>query len=62
MSLLYVLMVLVVIGVILWAVQQLPLDATIKRIIWVVAIVFVVLWLVSVLFPGVGIMRVGPLR
>jgi len=43
---------LIVVGLLLWAVEQLPLDATIKRLIHVVAIVFAVLWLLHLLFPG----------
>lgn len=40
---------LVLIGLVLWAISLLPLDPAIHQIIRVVAIVFVVLWLLSVL-------------
>jgi hypothetical protein len=41
---------LVLAGLILWAITQFPLDATIVRIIRVVVIVAVVLWLLGVFF------------
>lgn len=43
---------LIILGLLLWVVDQLPIDATIKRIIHVVMIVVAVLWVLSVLFPG----------
>ncbi len=45
------LVALVVAGLILWAIGQLPLDATIAQIIRVVVIVLVVLYVLSV-FTG----------
>jgi len=39
--------VLIVLGLVLWGVQQLPLDATIKRLIYVVVIIFAVLYLLK---------------
>lgn len=45
---------LVIIGLVLWVVGQLPIDDTIKRIINVVVIVCVVLWLLSVLLGYSG--------
>lgn len=47
MSLISILVVLVLAGVVLWAVSQFPLDATIVKIIRVVVVVFVVLWLLQ---------------
>ncbi len=47
MTLLGLVLVLVVIGVVLWGVQQLPLDPAIKNTIRVVVIVVVVVWLAS---------------
>jgi hypothetical protein len=38
---------LVIIGVCLYLVEQIPMDATIKTIIRVVVILFVVLWLLQ---------------
>lgn len=43
---------LIIAGLLLWVIDQLPLDATIKRIIHVVVIVAVIIWLLSVFFPG----------
>jgi low temperature requirement protein LtrA len=40
---------LIIVGLILWVVQQIPMDAVIARIIRVVIIVCVVLWLLSIL-------------
>lgn len=55
MPLITVLVVLVVVGVLLWAVQTvIPMDAKIKQIITVVAIVSVCLWLLSLFVPGLG--------
>jgi len=53
MSIISILITLCIIGVILWGVQQIPMDPTIKRIIVVVAIVLVLLWLLTSL-SGTG--------
>jgi hypothetical protein len=46
MTLFALLLVLVVVGVLLWALSQFPaIDPTIKKVIYVVVIVVVVLWL-----------------
>lgn len=42
---------LIVIGLLLWLIQQLPLDPTIMMIIRVVIIVFAIIWLLQFL-PG----------
>ena len=52
MSLIGLVIVLVIAGLLLWAVGQIPMDATIAKIIRVVVIVVVVLWLLTALFPG----------
>jgi hypothetical protein len=65
--LIQVVVVLVVVGLILWALSQIPMDATIARILRVVIIVVVCLWLLYVLvgylpaggYPG-GHGRLGP--
>ena len=45
-----------IVGVVLWLVSLIPMDATIKKIITVVGVVLVCLWLiVSVLLPLAGI-------
>lgn len=45
---------LVVVGLILWVIQQIPMDPTIARVIRVVVIVAVCLWLLSLLVPMFG--------
>lgn len=47
MPLLAILAVLIVVGVLVWAAESLPLSAPFKTLIRVVAVVAVVLWLVS---------------
>lgn len=47
MSILSLLATLILIGVVLYLIQLIPMDATIKRIIYVLAIVVVILWLIS---------------
>lgn len=48
MSLLTIVIVLIVIGVLLWLVNsQVPMDATIKKIINIVVVIAVVLWLLK---------------
>ena len=48
MTLIGMLVVLVVVGLVLWAVQTaIPMDATIKKIITVVVVLFVCLWLLE---------------
>ena len=54
-----ILIALILAGLVLWAIGQLPLDATIQRIIRVVVIVAVVLYIVGAftgraLLPGLG--------
>jgi hypothetical protein len=45
---------LVIIGLILWLVGMLPIDAKIKQIINVIVVVFIVIWLITMLLPLVG--------
>jgi ABC-type siderophore export system fused ATPase/permease subunit len=42
-----ILVTLVVVGVVLYLVNLIPMDNTIKRIIYVLAILFIILWLLS---------------
>jgi hypothetical protein len=51
-SLVGILVFLIVIGLILYIIQILPIDALIKRIAYVVVLVFILLWLVSLLGGG----------
>lgn len=60
MPLLYhAIITLVLAGLVLWAITQFPLDATIAKIIRVVVVVAVVLWLLGAFFgfPGLGAFR-----
>lgn len=41
------LVTLIIIGAVLYVVQLLPIDATVKRIAYVLVIVFVVVWLLN---------------
>lgn len=52
--LLSIVITLCVVGLILWVLQQIPMDATIARIIRVVVIVVVCLWLLQVLVGNFG--------
>ena len=52
--LIQIVIALVVIGLVLWIVEQIPMDATIARIIRVVIIVAVCLWLLNLLVPMIG--------
>lgn len=47
--LIQVIITLVIVGLILWVVSQIPMDPTIARIIRVIVIVCVCLWLLSML-------------
>jgi hypothetical protein len=47
-----IIVTLAVAGLALWAITQLPLDATIVRLIRVVVIVVAVLYLIDALFGG----------
>ena len=62
MSLVSVVVVLVVVGILLWLLERfVPMDATIKRIIFAVVIIAVVLWLLSAfgLLSGLNSIRIG---
>ena len=52
-SLIGILIFLIVIGLVLYVLQLLPIDATIKRIIYIVLVVFIVIYLLQLLV-GVG--------
>ena len=47
MPLFYIVVVLILVGLALWVIDQIPIDGAIKRIIRVVVIVVVILWLLS---------------
>ncbi len=56
MTLIQLVVVLIVVGVALYLVQTIPMDATIKTIIRVVVILAVVLWLLQ----AFGLLSGGP--
>jgi len=50
MSLISIVIVLIIIGVLLWLINNfIPMDAKIKKILNIVVVVFVVLWLLNLL-------------
>lgn len=55
MTLLSLVVALILVGVLLYVVNLIPLDPTIKKLIQIVVIVFVALWLLSALFGGVSL-------
>ncbi len=59
-SFLNVIVVLVVVGLALWIIQQIPMDATIAKLIRVVIVVFAAIWLLYFVTgllggPGLGV-------
>jgi len=46
---------IVILGVVVWGMDQLPIDDTFKRVAKVVAIVALVIWVVVILIGMVGI-------
>jgi hypothetical protein len=60
MDLLTLIVVIVIVGVALWAINQyVPMQPPIKTILNVVVILILVIWLLTALFPGLGNIRVG---
>lgn len=55
MSLISLVLVLIVIGVLLWLINNfIPMDAKVKQIINVVVIIAIILWILSILLGGLG--------
>jgi hypothetical protein len=55
MSLFHIFIIIVVVGVLLWAVNQyVPMQAQVKKILNIVVVLFIVCWLLSLLLPMVG--------
>jgi hypothetical protein len=52
--LIQIVVALVIVGLILWVIQQIPMDPTIARIIRVIVIVVVCLWLLMLLVSIAG--------
>jgi hypothetical protein len=61
MSLISLLIWLIILGLVLYLINTLPIDLTLKRIIHIVVVVIVVLWLLQVLgvLGGLGDIRIG---
>jgi len=58
LTLIGIVVTLIVVGLLLWAAEQIPMDGTIRRILEVIVVVFVVLWLLSafgLLGTGTGV-------
>jgi hypothetical protein len=47
MSLVSLIVILIVVGLLLWAITQLPLDPMITHIIRILIVLFVILWLLQ---------------
>jgi hypothetical protein len=61
MPLLQILITLVVVGVLLWLVNLIPMQGTIKSILNAIVVIAVVLWLLNIfgLFHSLSHIRVG---
>jgi len=60
MSLLNLLIVFVVVGFLLYLINQfIPMDAKVKQIMNVVVVILLVLWVLSLFFPGLGTIHIG---
>lgn len=62
MSLITLVVLLIIVGVLLWVVNtQIPMDATIKKIINIVVIIVVCLWLLTIfgILPDLNAIKVG---
>lgn len=62
MSLISLVVTLIVVGVLLWAVNEyIPMDAKVKRLLNIVVMIVLVLWLLSAfgLFSHFGHVRIG---
>ena len=61
MSIITLVVTLAVVGLLLWGINQIPMEGTIKKILNVVVIIAVILWLLSAfcLLQCVGSIRLG---
>jgi hypothetical protein len=64
MPIIQVLVTLVVVGILLWLVNLIPMQGTIKSILNAIVVIFVVVWLLNVfgLMPYLTRVRVGNFR
>lgn len=58
--LIQILIALIIVGLILWAITQIPMDPAISRIIRVVVIVFVCIWLIYALLGAGSLIGSAP--
>jgi len=54
MSLVSLSIVLLIFGAILYLVSLAPIDGTIKRVIHVIALLFLIIWVLRALAPSIG--------
>lgn len=59
MSLIGLVVILIVIGLVLYLLDLLPLDAKIRSLIRIVVVVFVILWLLTLFLPALGTVHLG---
>lgn len=53
--LLYLIVVLLIVGVLLWAIRSMPwIDANIKQVIYILVVVVVAIWVIYTLFGAIG--------
>lgn len=55
MDLLSLLVILIILGVVVYLVQMIPMDARIKNAMLVITIAFIVIWLLKILLGGSGV-------
>lgn len=54
MSLVSIIIVLLIFGAILYLIEIVPIDGTIKRVIHVIALLFLIIWVLRALAPSLG--------
>lgn len=60
MPILTLILVIVIVGVVLWAVNAyIPMAPPVKNILNIVVILLLVIWLITLIVPGLGSVRVG---
>ena len=59
MDILSVLIILIIIGALLYLIEQFPIDSQVKLIIRIVILIVVLLWLLRLFVPALGI-PLGP--
>lgn len=59
MDLIQLVMFLIVVGVLLYVVQMIPMDATIKKIITILVVAVIILWVLSQLIGYAPHIQIG---